>query len=292
MNESVALYFKRADVARSIRGHLHNRPRHSALVGGERATDHGNCVNRRAAGEQSVGPSVAAVVRQGAKQEIVGVGRFTIAAPNQIVAVRADGAHSSIAAWATDDAVSAFTGVAGDDRVHVIQMAPNVDASALAKGAVITDGAVDEAQDTMVIDPASGSDGSVAADGAIGEHCCATAGDVDTTTTAHISERVSVLGSIVANGAVDERQSASLTLDATAGATGVTHGTDSIGGIVADGAVDERQRTTVADAGPSIRSIVTDDTVIECQRAIVSDAAATLFLSAWPAMTNRHFLKD
>ncbi len=239
-----------------------------------------------------MGPSVTAVVGQGAKHWIVGVGRTTTATPNQIVAVRADGAHSSIAAWATDDAVSTFTGVAGNDRVHIVQMAPNVDASALASGAVITDCAVDEAQDTMVIDPAAASDGSVATDGAIGEYCCAIAGDVDTTATAHISKRISVLGFVVANGAVDERQSASLALDTTTVATGVTDGSDSIGGVVSDGAVDERQRTTAADAGPTVRTVVTDDTVIECQRAEVHNTAATLFLSTWPAVSNRHFLKD
>ena len=86
---------------------------------------------------------VAAVVGQGAQHWITGVIRIATAAPDQVVAVRADGALSLIAARATDDAASTFTGVAGDDRIHIVQMAPDVDASTLARGMVITDGAVD-----------------------------------------------------------------------------------------------------------------------------------------------------
>ena len=197
-----------------------------------------------------------------------------------------------IAAWATDDAIATLTGVVGDDRVHIVQVTPDVDASTFASGAVTTDGAVDESQRAPDIDPTGGSDGPIATDGAIGEHCRTIAANMHAAAMTHISERISVLGFVVANGAIDERQRTPLTLDTTTGAAGVTGGSNSIGDVVADCAVDERQRPPAADATSRIRGVVTDDTVVECQRAEIHDAAAALFLSTWPAVPNRHLFKD
>jgi len=58
----IGLLLKRADVAGSIGGCLHNRPGCSALIGREGTTDHGNGINRRAAGEQGVGPGGTTIV--------------------------------------------------------------------------------------------------------------------------------------------------------------------------------------------------------------------------------------
>ena len=218
--------------------------------------------------------------------------RLATAASNQVIAVCADGALSLIAAWAADDAVSTLPGIAGDDRIHIVQMAPDVDTSTLARGAVITDGAVDEAQRARDVNPASDRVGSVATDGAIGEHCRAIGVDKNTSAGTKIEVRNGILRFVTADGAVDEHQCTSRALDTTTVASLVAGGCDSIGGVVVDGAVDQRQRTSVADTGSRVRSIITDDAVLECQRAIVHYATAALFLSTWPAVSNRHFLKD
>ena len=49
-----SLHFKRTDVTGSIRGHLHNRPWRSPLVGRQSTTDCGDRVNRRTAGQQGM----------------------------------------------------------------------------------------------------------------------------------------------------------------------------------------------------------------------------------------------
>ena len=180
------------------------------------------------------------------------MGWIAITSLDQVVTVRADGALSFIASGATDNAVSTFAIVTGDDRIYIVQMAPDVDTSTLAKGAVITDGAIDEAQRALDVNPASDSGSSVATDGDVGELCLAIATDMNTTAIAHISERIRVLRVVTTNRAVHERQRTSLAFDTTTVATGVTDRSDSIGDVNADGAVDECQRTPVADSGSRI----------------------------------------
>lgn len=218
--------------------------------------------------------------------------RIATAASNQIVDVHANLALSLIPTRSADDTVSPFTGVVRDDRVHKIQMTPDIDPSALAKGAIIADGAVDESQHTVIVDSTGTIDRFVAADGAVGEHRCAIAGDVNTAATAHRAERIGVLGLVTANGAIYERQRASFTLDPTSVATSVTNGPDSIGEVVADGAIGEHQRTSTANAAATVRTVVTDDTTMECQCTEIHDGAATLLLSTRLAMPNHHFLKN
>jgi hypothetical protein len=173
------LQFKRADVAGCIGGYLRNWPLHPALIGGEGATDRRDRINRRAAGEQGVGPGVAAVVGQGTQHWIAGEVCVAATVFDQVVIVSADRPGPHMTALATDDAVLA-SDVVGDDCIPDAHFAPNPQSTASAGNGVIADGTVGDLHRACGGNPSTEFGGLVATDGAIDDLCSAAAASADT----------------------------------------------------------------------------------------------------------------
>jgi hypothetical protein len=257
------------------------------LIGSEGTAQHRDRVNRRAAGEQSVGLSVTAVVGQSAQHGIAGVIWTATVVPNQVVGVRADGAVIANEAIRSS-VLFKTTAVAGDDGIAIVQQPPwdtllprafGIDAAAVDSGTIVTDSTVDQLYRAFDVDAATVAPGTVTTDGAIDEFQRTVTGYKDASTV--------FLGTVAADSAVDERQRPRHVLNAAA-VTALLHvitGFD--GGVVPDGAVDECQRAHVQYAATGIAGVVADYAVLERQRAFIRDAAARVWIRDRVTMPDR-----
>ncbi len=86
------MQFKRPNIAWSIGRRLSRRPGLPALVDVYGAVAGRNRIDRRAAGEQGMGPGIAAVVEQGTEHWIARVGRTTTVVFYQVMNIGPDDA--------------------------------------------------------------------------------------------------------------------------------------------------------------------------------------------------------
>ena len=185
-----------------------------------------------------MGLCIAAIVGQIPQHRIAGEICTTFAILNQVVTVYADCALFCVVVCGAERTFSSLPGVVSDDRVLIVQMSQNMDSPTSGRGAVVSDGTIDEPQGARQVNPTPLVRSAIAADGAVGEHRGATTADVDTTSP--VSPQSSAPGLVAADGTVYEHQTLSPALDTTPRATFETAGGFFVGDVIGDGAVDDR----------------------------------------------------